>query len=73
MDHNLAGLYTLLNPHNHIYTMPLSGLGGKSKGSPMSKERKEFDKQYQGIGRNNKCPCGSGAKFKNCCLKQRPK
>lgn len=23
----------------------------------------------RGVGRNAKCPCGSGAKFKNCCLK----
>ena len=21
------------------------------------------------IGRNDKCPCGSGKKYKNCCLK----
>jgi len=23
------------------------------------------------IGRNAKCPCGSGQKFKNCCLRKR--
>jgi hypothetical protein len=23
---------------------------------------------YQGIGRNDLCPCGSGKKFKKCCL-----
>lgn len=22
---------------------------------------------YEGIGRNDPCPCGSGEKFKNCC------
>lgn len=22
---------------------------------------------YKGIGRNSKCPCGSGKKYKNCC------
>ena len=22
------------------------------------------------IGRNDKCPCGSGRKYKNCCLKK---
>lgn len=23
---------------------------------------------YNGVGRNDKCPCGSGKKFKNCCM-----
>lgn len=23
---------------------------------------------FGGIGRNDRCPCGSGRKFKNCCL-----
>lgn len=23
------------------------------------------------IGRNEKCPCGSGSKFKHCCLKHK--
>lgn len=26
----------------------------------------QTDKQYQGIGRNEPCPCGSGKKFKHC-------
>lgn len=25
-------------------------------------------KEYESIGRNDKCPCGSGKKYKNCCL-----
>lgn len=25
----------------------------------------------QKIGRNEKCPCGSGNKYKKCCLKQK--
>ena len=24
--------------------------------------------QHEGIGRNDKCVCGSGIKFKKCCL-----
>lgn len=24
--------------------------------------------QYKGVGRNEKCPCGSGLKYKKCCL-----
>ena len=23
---------------------------------------------YSKVGRNDPCPCGSGAKFKNCCI-----
>ena len=26
-------------------------------------------KKYKGLGRNSPCPCGSGEKFKNCCMK----
>jgi hypothetical protein len=26
----------------------------------------------QGVGRNEACPCGSGRKYKKCCLDQRP-
>ena len=25
-------------------------------------------REYKKIGRNDKCPCGSGKKYKNCCL-----
>ena len=25
-------------------------------------------REYEKIGRNDKCPCGSGKKYKNCCL-----
>ena len=26
-------------------------------------------REYPKIGRNDKCPCGSGLKYKNCCIK----
>jgi uncharacterized protein YchJ len=25
---------------------------------------------YAGVGRNDECPCGSGRKFKQCCIDQ---
>ena len=36
----------------------------------------EINKSYNSpeektVGRNDQCPCGSGKKFKNCCLKQK--
>lgn len=27
-----------------------------------------FKKNYTDVGRNDPCPCGSGAKFKKCCM-----
>lgn len=27
-------------------------------------------KVYKKIGRNEKCPCASGKKFKHCCIKK---
>jgi len=30
---------------------------------------KTFKKNYTDVGRNDQCPCGSGLKFKKCCLK----
>lgn len=31
-------------------------------------ERREFVKAHRKVGRNDACPCGSGKKFKKCCL-----
>ena len=31
--------------------------------------RKPSVREYDKIGRNDLCPCGSGKKYKNCCLK----
>ncbi|MDR2728842.1 MAG: SEC-C domain-containing protein [Chitinispirillales bacterium] len=27
-----------------------------------------FRKNYSDVGRNDPCPCGSGKKFKKCCM-----
>jgi preprotein translocase subunit SecA len=27
--------------------------------------------RQQRVGRNDPCPCGSGKKFKNCCMRKR--
>ena len=32
----------------------------------------EERKQFQGVSRNDPCPCGSGKKFKQCCQKRVP-
>ena len=33
------------------------------------RNRKPSVREYKKIGRNDLCPCGSGKKYKNCCLK----
>ena len=27
-----------------------------------------YQNPFRGVGRNDPCPCGSGKKFKKCCL-----
>lgn len=34
----------------------------------MMAARKQKVREYPKISRNDKCPCGSGKKYKNCCL-----
>jgi hypothetical protein len=34
------------------------------------KEEKPQPQPINRVGRNEKCPCGSGRKYKNCCLKK---
>lgn len=31
--------------------------------------RKPSIREFEKIGRNDPCPCGSGKKFKNCCMR----
>ena len=31
-------------------------------------EKARFMEEHKSIGRNDPCPCGSGKKFKKCCL-----
>lgn len=28
-------------------------------------------REYAKVGRNDQCPCGSGKKFKNCCMNKK--
>lgn len=69
--------YSLSDPmilNNQVYPYANISYGStKSKGQPISKERREFDIKYHNINRNDLCPCNSGKKFKSCCLKNRPK
>ena len=32
------------------------------------RKQKQLVREFKKVGRNDKCPCGSGKKYKNCCL-----
>ena len=60
----------IMNLHNNI---PHYALYGYSPNDLMELSRKEWEREKEGIkknkiGRNDLCPCGSGKKYKNCCL-----
>jgi uncharacterized protein YecA (UPF0149 family) len=74
---NLAmGLYSLskaidcwtydiqkIEHHNPVRKRPRN----KNRTSGLCGDRPQKMK-YEGIGRNEYCPCGSGKKFKKCCI-----
>jgi len=45
---------------------------GQSPQEIMNIMRGFWKSQWEGIGRNDPCPCGSGRKAKNCCWYRRP-
>lgn len=40
----------------------------KAKIMNMPRKTRTIIREYNKIGRNDSCPCGSGKKYKNCCL-----
>ena len=49
-------------------------LSGEKKSPPEMTQIliREERKLYQSVGRNDPCPCGSGRKYKQCCLRRTP-
>jgi len=39
--------------------------------APLKREKTAHN-SYRNVGRNDPCPCGSGKKFKKCCLDKVP-
>ncbi len=71
--------YKMFFSHVHPY-MQYMGDELKNKRAPanvmdwikrVEKSKKEVSQQQQwaNVGRNDPCPCGSGKKYKNCCMK----
>jgi hypothetical protein len=53
--------------------MARGGKGKKFKISPKLSLRKRVvtaPRRVLKVGRNDPCPCGSGEKYKNCCIKK---
>ena len=38
---------------------------------PVTPTAQQLNRRPPQVGRNDPCPCGSGRKFKHCCLKRR--
>ena len=59
-------LYRLIGQYNN--TRPLWMLKGHTLADAASQPRPAVVREGRKIGRNEPCPCGSGKKYKNCCL-----
>lgn len=56
------GLERPSQPQNLSYSAPDEGGEAEVRGTAAA----SADDEYAGVGRNDKCPCGSGKKFKQC-------
>ena len=46
----------------------VDGMFAKRRAEALAKATGRVDiREFRRIGRNDKCPCGSGVKFKKCC------
>jgi preprotein translocase subunit SecA len=43
---------------------------GTMANSSEGKKREPIRNRNEKVGRNDPCPCGSGKKYKNCCLRK---
>jgi uncharacterized protein len=62
----LSGWYGFSDPakrDQERHAVGREGAGRTSAATPQSSA-----KSFKGVGRNDPCPCGSGKKFKKCCL-----
>ncbi len=56
------GLERPSHPQNLTYSAPAEDGEAEVRGTTVS----NADDEYAGVGRNDRCPCGSGKKFKRC-------
>ena len=60
---------TLFKMRIKINIMPQAPKGPVAMGVVNKSEGKKAARNDDHVGRNDLCPCGSGKKYKNCCLK----
>jgi len=63
----------LLNIFNRYTKIISTWAGYKDEPDDMTYEKEEKEEPYRAglkIGRNDPCPCGSGKKFKKCCMEK---
>ena len=65
MAHNLARWTARIGLGERIATTKTLR---RRRWSYYREERRQFHPDFKGIGRNERCPCSSGAKYKCCCL-----
>jgi hypothetical protein len=81
MDDSLNGLFAVLNTFlfkERVFQRALArqGLTGELAIWPGEARSHRFDgieeaiREMGHVGRNQHCPCGSGSKFKNCCMRK---
>ena len=61
-------LVALIGDYNN--TLPQWVLKGYTPEEAANLPRQSVVRTGRKIGRNEPCPCGSGKKYKNCCLKK---
>ena len=60
---------TTLDSNNSLNKLDVSSLDAATIKRLMDyQNRKPSVREYKKIGRNDTCPCGSGKKYKKCCL-----
>lgn len=60
---------TTLDSNNSLNKLDVSSLDAATIKRLMDyQNRKPSVREYKKIGRNDLCPCGSGKKYKKCCL-----
>lgn len=63
------GLYHIAIPRNSMGSEP--SIDAATKIRPISEEEaKSLTEVFRRINRNEGCPCGSGKKYKRCCLQK---
>jgi len=71
-EHVVASLFELRNAlaqNGEGFEGRIRTGAGTGMGDPIGKQAKPIRHRGEKVGRNDPCPCGSGKKFKKCCMR----